>query len=903
MSREHRKPLGHALWVMGLTTSVATLALGLIVLLGWHIDNRTLIQVLPTFVPMQYNTALGFVSCGASLLGLLLNRFRLTVISGYFVILIGGLTIVEYIAGVNLGIDELLMKHEVTVETSHPGRMAPNTALCFMLVGLAFALSPRGWSRARRSLVHVILGSLAFGLAIVALSGYFAKLETAYGWGNLTRMAVHTSAGFIIASISLLCIVWSRDLRDVSWLPRWIPVPTFVGILTAALCFWQAMTAESARIAQQYEDLGSLSNLAGMMLFVGALLALAMSTAAWLAQRSGLRAREILQANRALEHAREKTLTELLESTPDAMIIANEEGAICRCNVQVSELFGYDRNELKGMNVERLMPELLRENHMEHLVTYFKYPDVREMGAGMELLGLRKDGTQFPIEIGLSPFNDPQGIMAVAALRDISDRKKAEEEIKLARENAEAANRAKSQFLSNMSHELRTPLNGVLGYAQILRRDPTLSKAHRANLGAIESCGEHLLQLINDVLDLSKIEAGRLEIDEAPCDLHRLLQSVFDIVSPRAEAKGLDIELEVSPTVPRAIVTDSTKLKQALVNLLGNSVKFTEQGFVCLAVRDAGGSILELHVRDTGVGISAEELDNIFDPFKQTELGKASGGTGLGLSISRKLIEAQGGTLTVESTRGEGSCFTIRLPFVEARDEHFAALVEDSVDTTRGATLAEGQDFCVLVVDDRQANRDILVQLLENTGFKTVEATNGREAIECMMRRKCDLVLMDVRMPVMNGIEAVQYIRNDESLKNSVVIAVTASVFPEFRHTAVEAGFDDCLGKPLRASELFSVIQKHVGVEFVETQSDHTSHLPAAVDVPLQADRANEIAARLAEPLKQHNLTAINAVASDLAQSSDAAFYGERIAYLAGSFDFDALERLAAELQEKAREL
>ena len=218
---EHdRSGLEKGLHRASLVLAGATLLLGFAVLFGWHTGNRTLVQLLPQFVPMQYNTALGFVACGAALLGLALDRDRLTLVAGGLAVLVGSLTLFEYIGGIDLGIDELFMRHDITTETSHPGRMAPNTAICFALVGLAAALSPAAWSPGARSVLRVVLTSLAMGLSTVALSGYLAELETAYGWGNLTRMALHTSVGFILVCIGMICLVCSRDLESDSGLPR-----------------------------------------------------------------------------------------------------------------------------------------------------------------------------------------------------------------------------------------------------------------------------------------------------------------------------------------------------------------------------------------------------------------------------------------------------------------------------------------------------------------------------------------------------------------------------------------------------------------------------------------------------------------------------------------------------------
>lgn len=227
-----------------------TLLLGLVVIFGWYTGNETLVQVLPKFVPMQYNTALGFIFCGAGLLLRIFGKNLPAIIAGAVCALIGILTLFEYIAGISLGIDELFMEHSITVATSNPGRMAPNTAMCFTLVGLALLLRPAAHVISKRILINVILISLAFGLSAVALSGYITALETAYGWGNLTCMAVHTSVGFILVSTELMCFIWSCDTNIVLKMPRWMPIPIGISMLTASVCFWQALVADNARIHQ-----------------------------------------------------------------------------------------------------------------------------------------------------------------------------------------------------------------------------------------------------------------------------------------------------------------------------------------------------------------------------------------------------------------------------------------------------------------------------------------------------------------------------------------------------------------------------------------------------------------------------------------------------------------------------
>jgi signal transduction histidine kinase/CheY-like chemotaxis protein len=379
-------------------------------------------------------------------------------------------------------------------------------------------------------------------------------------------------------------------------------------------------------------------------------------------------------------------------------------------------------------------------------------------------------------------------------------------ELRRAMELADAANQAKSQFLSNMSHELRTPLNGVLGYAQILQRDPAVTARQRRSLEAIHSCGSHLLTLINDVLDLSKIEAGQLELAPAACNLSELLTTVQDIVRPRADSRGLDFTLTIEPGTPTALITDETKLRQTIVNLAGNAVKFTEKGCVALRASREGDELV-LEVRDTGIGMTPDEAASVFEPFKQAEGGKKHGGTGLGLAISRRIIEPMKGTISVSSRKGAGSTFSVRLPLVAASS---APAARGEIFDAKDVVLAPGQDFHLLIADDISVNRDILVTILEDAGFRTTAAENGQQALEMLRRHRCPLVLMDVRMPLMDGIEATAAIRADGALAQTKVIALTASVI-DFKDRAVEQGFDDLLGKPVRVEELFEVLRRHFG--------------------------------------------------------------------------------------------
>ncbi len=486
----------------------------------------------------------------------------------------------------------------------------------------------------------------------------------------------------------------------------------------------------------------------------------------------------------------------LLEAAPDAMLGVDSDGLIQLVNTQAERLFGYRREELINRPIETLVPERARRAHPAHRRGYFENPEVRPMGAGIDLSGRRKDGTEFPAEISLSSIESEDGVLVTAAVRDATERKAFEAVVARARDIAEQAAKSRQEFLANMSHEIRTPMNAVIGMTSLLL-DTSLDSQQRDYVETVRTSGEHLLTIINDILDYAKIDAGKLMLEELPFGVRDWLQESIELVALQAHDKGLEMLYDVDPDVPGVLVGDPSRLRQVLVNLLSNAVKFTEHGEVAVRVfldrLEHDGVWVRIVVRDTGVGIAEDRIEALFDPFTQADstTTRLYGGTGLGLAISRRLAIDMGGSIKLESAPGAGT--TVTFAFRGVLGEAFA--------TTPPTDLAGRR---MLVVDDNRTNRQILEAWAERYEMGCVSVADAEAALAVVKHDlEFDFVVLDLMMPGMDGAELAALLRSQLPVARLVLLS---SAGPYAREIAGRGLVDAVLSKPTREEKLFGVL-------------------------------------------------------------------------------------------------
>jgi PAS domain S-box-containing protein len=590
-----------------------------------------------------------------------------------------------------------------------------------------------------------------------------------------------------------------------------------------------------------------------------------------------------------------------LDNVHEAAYLIDEDARFVFVNEAACHGLGYDQEELLTFCVADIDPDFPMQRWPDH------WRELREHRSLIfEGRHKTKNGRIIPVEISANYFEYEKVGYNLALVRDITERQAIEEERRrykdqledtvqrrtadliLARDAAEAANKAKSVFLANMSHELRTPLNAILGFSSLLQQVPNLTEEQRGKLDIINRSGEHLLTLINNVLEIAKIEAGRVQLKIAPFDIGAMIRDVAALMLMRAQEKGLWLRVDQSSTLPQYVKGDMSRLHQVLVNLVGNAVKFTDQGGITLRLRpkENNKQLMQIEVEDTGPGISEEDQKQLFKPFVQLGETGTQKGTGLGLAISHQFIELMGGTIGVVSLPDKGTIFRIELPLETVTNAEITALDEPA--QARAVTgLAPGQPaYRILIAEDQLENQLLLKQLMTQIGLEVQVAENGQQCVQLFKEWRPHLIWMDRRMPQMDGMQATRIIRKLPDGKAVKIVAVTASVFEEQQLETLSAGMDDIVRKPYRPEAIYTCLAKQLDIQYVY-QSAKAGTAPAEPIKRKLAGLSTATRKKLADALESLDTERIADVILQIEQSD--ADLGRALHRLAEDFDYPAI--------------
>ncbi len=524
----------------------------------------------------------------------------------------------------------------------------------------------------------------------------------------------------------------------------------------------------------------------------------------------------------------ELMLRKIIDASLDAVINIDEEGKVIAWSNQATKIFGFTAEEILGRKMgDFIVPMEYRTAHEQGMKRFLKTGGGAVINNRIEIVALDKSGREFPIELSISPIQMGGKHFFSGFVRDITERKRAEQDLISAKQEAEQAQLAEQQFLANMSHEIRTPMNAVIGMTHLLY-DTDPSDVQREYLDSLRFSADSLMGIISNILDLSKIEANELEFEQRTFNLQEVLTSMQQTFQFKVRGKPINVDLDSDPSIKNYLIGDSVRLIQILTNLLGNSSKFTNSGTIGvrtkLVAATEGKYLIQFQVHDTGIGIKKEHLDKIFENFKQADvkITRKFGGTGLGLTIVKNLVELQGGTIEVESTENKGSIFNIVLPFLDS------GILQTEISTEKDAEyqISEAlKDISLLVVEDNPMNQKLIIKILELWDCQFDIASNGIVAVQKTMEKKYDIILMDIHMPEMDGCETTTAIRvnTDNINQNSVIIALTAAALLDEKNRALAAGMNDFLTKPFSPKQLKMQLGKWLNIKLDNISSESCS--------------------------------------------------------------------------------
>ncbi|MDB6151373.1 MAG: two-component system sensor protein [Chthoniobacter sp.] len=772
--------------------ALAVIAAGAIVLVGWMAAIEPLKRIAPGFVAMNPATACGFIAAGLALWFCISSRAtRAGLIWAGLPAVVGGDKLIGILTGWSFGADQILFDQALAGGGgSIPNRMAPNTAFSFLLASGALLFcqhsSARVRSAARGAAVTIAV------LSLFAIIGYAYRVHSLYSVHSYISMALHTAVAFLVLSVGVLFV--RRDEGIAAFflsstaggvMARALLLPA---ILVPVILGWLRLRGEEVGFFG-HETGTAMIAMSNVMIYVAVI---------WRTARS-FDQNDLLRRSAEAKAAR---LAAIVESSGDAIVSHAPDGTILSWNHGAEQTYGYSAMEMVGKSIECWTP---KQGYLEPVERAVR------IGAGERIAHFRsirqhKDGEAIDVSITMSPICDEGGnLVAISSIaRDVTEEKRAEEALVSARETANRANLAKSEFLSRMSHELRTPMNAILGFAQLLEMED-LTEEQQDSIQQILRGGNHLLTLINEVLDIAQIEAGKLTFSIEPVNTAEVIEHAIALVRPLAEQRGIRFEAHPFHAGGAAVFADQHRLNQVLLNLFANAIKYNRVGGrVAVSFRETEDEKVRIEVRDTGVGIAPQQLEKLFTPFERLGADQTGiEGSGVGLALAKRLVEAMGGTIGVNSILGTGSTFWVEMPCStiapQEADLDAPVFVSDHPD---------GPKRRLLYIEDNISNLKLIEKVLgRHAKFELTAAMQGGLGYELACKHQPDLILLDLHLPDVSGEEVLRWLRTNPATSEIPVVIISADATPRQRERLLAAGARAYLTKPLNVPRLFEVLE------------------------------------------------------------------------------------------------